>query len=161
MINFKQWLGEQNTSDDFPRSSSLSKPELAAIKRYIGQGYMYTIKNSRKLLDSIISKAPPTKTTTIVYRGIRTSPKMDMNGLYINDTLVSTSTSMNVAKGFASKTGHVVKITIPPKSRVLNLSEYGEDEILIKSQSRLKYNKHSTTTDDLTVWEATLVFDGA
>jgi hypothetical protein len=68
---------------------------------------------------------------------------------------------MNVAKGFASKTGHVIKISIPAKSRVLNLSEYGEDEILIKSQSRLKYNKHSTVVGDLTMWEATLVFDGA
>lgn len=134
---------------------------MAAIKRYTGQGYMYGIKGSRKTIDDLINKAPPTKKENVVYRGLRRTPTMDKNGLHINDSLVSTTTSLSLAKKFAGENGHVIKITIPSNSRVLNLLEYGEKEILLKAQSRLRYDKEPSIDNGYKVWNATLEFDGA
>jgi hypothetical protein len=162
MLNFKKWLAEQNTPDDFPKSRFNLKPaQVAAIKRYRSQGFMYDIKGSRKTLEDLIGKAPPTKHDTVVYRGLRSAPKMDKAGLHINDKLVSTTLDLSFAKGFAGSDGHVVTIKIPAKSRVLNLTDFGEKEILIKPQSRLKYNLVPKNIDGKTFWEATLVFDGS
>lgn len=165
MLHFKQWmLDEQASADDFPKSRfELTRSQKAAINRYKGQGYMYDIKISRKTLDDMINKAPPTTKDNVVYRGIRGEPKMDKNGLSINDSLVSTSVSIDVAKAFAGLTGqnaHVISIVIPKGSRVLNLMQYGEKEILLKSQSRIRYNKEPTKINNQTFWHAVLEFDG-
>lgn len=161
MLSFIKWLAEQSVSADFPKSSSLNRSQLAAIKRYRGQGYMYDIKGSRKIIDDIINKAPPTKTETIVYRGIGQKPKMDKNGFHINDSLVSTSLSLAMAKQYAGNNRHIIKVTIPAGSRVLNMTEYGEDEILLKAQSRFKYKLEPKIVDGYTEWEAVLTFDGS
>ena len=162
MLNFKKWLAEQSEITDFPKSRfNLTPLQVAAIKRYRGDGHKYEIKRSRKTLDDIINKAPLTKRETIVYRGLLFKPWMLKDGSHINDKLVSTSLNLSVAKAFAWKTGHVVIIKIPAGSRVLNLADFGEKEILIKSQSRFKYDLNPKVDDGITYWHATLVADGS
>ena len=162
MLTFKNWVTEQSEPTDFPKSQfKLTPAQVAAIKRYRSQGYMYDIKRSRKTLANLIDKAPLTRNETVVYRGIGNFPKMDKNGLHINDSLVSTTLDFSLAKSFAGPNGHIITIKIPAKSRVLNLTDFGEKEILIKPQSRLKYNMTPKNIDGRTMWEATLVFDGS
>ncbi len=115
-------------------------------------------------LSRIIRKAPTTKETMVVYRGVKDSfftaddfeKRPKINEIFINKGFISTSLDPNVARRFSEGACCFKVITILPGTRCLplyGLSQFTEHEILFNKDTKYiirdKYLAHVPKDDKL------------
>ena len=113
-------------------------------------------------LSNIIRKAPATKETMVVYRGVKDSfftaddftKRPKINEVFINKGFISTSLDPKVARGFSEGVCCFKVITILPGTKCLplyGLSQFNEHEILFNKNTKYvirdKYLAHVPTAD--------------
>ena len=118
-------------------------------------------------LSGIIRKAPATKETMVVYRGVKDSfftaddfgKRPKVNEVFINKGFISTSLDPKVAQNFSDGVCCFKVITILPGTKCLplyGLSQFNEHEILFNKNTKYiirdKYLAHVPTTNKYSYW---------
>ena len=149
---------------------SVPENELKSLDYYGGQGHIninHHLRNDiedlrtqgfSKNLNSLISKHI-TEHPIHVWRGVD-SNKLNLNNMKSGDVFhdkgfVSTSLNPNVAKGLISnlkETKHLMHIEVPKGSKAVSRSLYfphsSEDEVLLPSGSKFRYNGQTIDKDN-------------
>ena len=120
-------------------------------------------------LSSIIRKAPATKETMVVYRGVTDSfftaddfrKKPNVNEVFVNKGFVSSSLDPKIARSFSEGECCFKVITILPGTKCLplyGLSQFNEHEILFNKNTKYvirdKYMAHIPVGDQYSYWNS-------
>jgi len=128
---------------------SLSNKEF--LKKYSNDGW--TIPKVEKQLTGLKKSQITTNEDTIVYKGFKTTSKIDVNRVNNKNGYISTSLDEAVAIGYTRSKGDYISIKIPKGTEVIYLRKYSEYPNHMEIMISPKYKIHEYKVNGKLMYE--------